>query len=377
MLGGPEIIHVGGSGPEDREAASFTGGVEVVLACASADPVSIRTSVSHARDMSDAPIVVLVDHETPGVMREALVDGVFDVVTTAHGAKYVAGVLERARLFGAGEPDHIDGTGPEGHVVTLFSTKGGVGRTALAGNIGAALARDRDHRVLLLDAALDGGDVAIDLGMSPERDITDLARGADIDLAKVNRVVAHHAGSGVDVLAAPMNPGRAGLLTPLMLVDVIDSVRSAWDVVVIDTPARLDEHTLAVVDRTADLLLVVTPDIAALRRSLFGLAELDRLGFPRERVHLVLNMDGREHGLSHRDVAKVMGEPIELVVPFDSNVLAAENHGVPVVAGAPDSPAAAAVSEICNAIEPSFQVDDRPRHSRWHLPLRRPRRGVA
>ena len=121
---------------------------------------------------------------------------------------YEAECKRRERNVGSKPAEEVKST-----VVTVFSTKGGVGKTTIASNLAVSIARATKKRVALLDLDLQFGDVAIMLNVSVKNTISDLIKEVnqlDPDLME-EYMVTHF--SGVKVLPAPIKPEYAEYIT--------------------------------------------------------------------------------------------------------------------------------------------------------------------
>ncbi len=218
----------------------------------------------------------------------------------------------------------------EGRVITIFSAKGGVGKTTFATNIGAYLA-SAGHKVLVADLDLAFGDVGISLQLVPHNSIRDLVgMTGGLDEGALESIVTHH-GSGLDVACAPPDPGDADRVPGQTIADLIKVARRTYDYVVIDTPPAFTEHVLAAFDNSDKLLLIATLDIPAVKNLRITLDTLDLLGNPKDSRVVVLNRSDAKVGLDADDVVTAIKTPIAATVPSSSDVPASVNRGVPIV----------------------------------------------
>src|SRR5574340_399843 len=110
-------------------------------------------------------------------------------------------------------------------VVTVFSTKGGVGKSVLATNLGVALALDKQRTVVLIDLDLESGDVGIMLNMQPVHTILDAAQAVDrLDTEMLKGLLVAHE-SGLLALLSPVRPEDAEMITAARAGRIIDQAR--------------------------------------------------------------------------------------------------------------------------------------------------------
>ena len=237
-----------------------------------------------------------------------------------------------------------------GQVVTVFSAKGGCGKTTLATNLAAAMAKS-GKSTCLLDLDLTFGDVAISLQLFPTHTIGDAVALRRLDETAVHALVTHHS-DRLDALLAPVEPGAAESISAALVADVIAVLKQMYDVVIIDTPAAFSDQALAAFDTTDHFLLVATLDVPAIKNLKLTLEMLQLLGYPRERWHIVLNRADAKVGLSIDDVQKMLNLPITVQIPSSRAVPASINRGVPIVLDAPGHAVSEAVRKLAKTLEP-------------------------
>jgi len=281
------------------------------------------------------------------VLAQALRSGVREVVA-ADDLTAVAAACQRslevsAALVGKGS----DGSSGNGRVVTVFSAKGGVGKTTVATNLGTYLAAS-GSKVLLMDLDLAFGDVAISLQLAPKRSTADLvAMTGHLDAPSLASVVTRHE-SGLDVLCAPGAPADADRIPATTTAHALRVARSVYDYVVVDTPPAFSEHVLAAFDVSDVSILLATLDIPAVKNLRLTLDTLDLLGHPRQSRVIVLNRSDAKVGLTTSDVVAVLKQPIAASIPNSLHVPASVNRGVPIVMSEPKHPVSVALRALAD-----------------------------
>jgi pilus assembly protein CpaE len=256
----------------------------------------------------------------------------------------------------------------EGRVVTVFAAKGGCGKTTVATNLAVALAAGGRSRVCLVDLDLAFGDVAIAMQLAPVRTIVDAnAMLGSMDPTGVASLLTPHS-PGLDTILAPVQPGDAEKIAVPVVAELIRTLRTMFDYVVIDSPPAFTEHVLTAFDLSDTFVLLATLDIPALKNLRLTLDMLDLLGYPRESWQVVLNRSDSKVGLEIADVERSLRAPIAALIPSSRAVSASINKGVPILLDEPNHPVSVAIRRF---------ADDRVRSVREVAPAAPPAAGPA
>jgi pilus assembly protein CpaE len=224
-----------------------------------------------------------------------------------------------------------------GTLITVFSTKGGVGKSFVSTNLAATLA-DQGQNVCLVDLDVHGGDVAIMLQLNPTHQLNDLAAfNGEIDEGAVTSLLTEHS-PRLSVVAAPIQIDAYDQAAPDEVGKLLEQLKKMFDVVVIDTSGIFDDHALAALDRTETLVLVGTLDIPALKALKLATGTLDLLNFPRERWRFVLNRADAKVGLSDKEFEDTLGIKADCQLVSSREALAAVNRGEALVRAYPSHP---------------------------------------
>ena len=311
--------------------------------------------IAKIREHTAAPIILLVTRSTPTLLDEAVEHGLNDVVMLPQMTDNLVFSVKKAHSLGTMAPGGANASrrsAEASRVITMFSPKGGTGKTTIACNMAAMFAKRLKKRTLLIDLDLQFGDVAIVLGTDPKNTILDLVMShGDLDPDKVGGFVTHHE-SGAHILPAPMRPEDAELITEDRLASLLTAAKQAYDIVIIDTPPNFNASVLTALDRTDDLVVLASLDIPALKSVKVCLQTLEMLHYPLDRCHVLLNRSDSKVGLKKDEVEKVLGRQIRFGVPSNRAVPTSVNRGVPVVMSDPKCDVSRALREICIALTP-------------------------
>jgi pilus assembly protein CpaE len=223
--------------------------------------------------------------------------------------------------------------------VAVHSPRGGVGTTTIATNLAMVMARQKPDRVVLVDLHLQFGQGATHLNLEVKQSIADVARDeAAMREPELLRTYATRHDSGLHVLAAPISPELAELVTSQHVDRILTTLLETYDYVVIDAGSWLDERTMTVFEHAETVIFPVCPEIGALK-ALHGLLDyLNEAGTVAAKSTFVLNNQFAREILRLRDVESALGTQVATELPYDPFLyLKAVNEGVPIVLGAPRS----------------------------------------
>jgi pilus assembly protein CpaE len=259
-------------------------------------------------------------------------------------------------------------------VVAVHSPKGGVGTSTVAVNVAMAAAQRKPDRVVIVDLDLQFGQVATHLNVIPRQTLADVVRDeAALREAELLRTYATKHDSGLHVLSAPTGPELADLITGDHVDRILTTLLDTYDQVVIDTGSWIDERTLRAFEHAENVLFVVNPEIAALKALTALIEYLNEAGTVAAKTTFVLNNTFGREIVKARDVEQALGTKVAAELPYDPFLyLKAVNEGVPIVLGAPRSPAAERLVKLSSAafgadgiVVPATAANDRKSGSRF------------
>ena len=233
-------------------------------------------------------------------------------------------------------------------MVSLFSPKGGVGRTTLAYNLAVALAGE--HKVCLVDGSLQFSDLRGLLRVPATAPSivnlpTDRIREADM------ADVMWKDPAGVDILLAPPRVEMAEMVTVRDIEKALSILRQLYDFIVVDTRAALSDDVLVFLDSSDLILQVLTYDAMAIRSLAMAAEAFDAIGYPSSKLATILNRADAAGGFSKADVEEALGRSIDYEVVSDGRlVLAANNEGIPFVSASPETPIAEGIRRIAASL---------------------------
>jgi pilus assembly protein CpaE len=346
----PELEVVGFSDHVAQATGALAGGHLDCILHGTRSETFPGGEVAAIREQTRAPIVVVASGSGTSLLDEALEADVSDVlllpqlvenvvftVRKAAHAKRVVATVQRPRT---------------GRVITVFSPKGGTGKTVTSSNLATTLAK-QGKRTLLLDLDLQFGDAAIVMGVEPDKTIYDLVVApGELDFEKLTGYTTKHA-CGLDILPAPLRPEDAELVTEPKITRLLEVARECYDAIIVDTSPFFHGPMLATLDRTDELLVLCGLDVPTLKNVRLALQTLELLSFPTSRVKFVLNRANTKVGLSKKEVEAALKVSIDLELPSDRAVPVSVNQGSPAVLADPGSDFAKAIHNLAKTILPA------------------------
>lgn len=230
------------------------------------------------------------------------------------------------------EPGYTSDDTPKGEVFAVFSPKGGVGTSTVAANLAIALRQVSQKRVALVDANLSLGDINVVLNLVSERTIVDLIdRINDLDRELLESVLKTHP-SQVKVLLAPPNPQTGELVTDEHLRAVLEAMRKEFDYVVVDTQSSFQDRALAPLDLADRIIVLMTLEMTCIKNIKLFMEVTELLGYPHEKMMLVLNKAHNRMNLRVEDVENSIRHKVALqIANAPQEVALSINDGVPII----------------------------------------------
>lgn len=247
------------------------------------------------------------------------------------------------------------GNDTEAQTLTFASCKGGSGTTFVAANFGYAVAATRGKRVLLVDLVQQFGDAAfLVTDKAPPATLADICQQVDrLDMALLDACITH-AHPNFDVIAGAGDPVKAGDIKSAHLENILDLVRPAYDVLIFDVGQDINPSSIMVLDHSDTIYPVLKLSLPYLRAG-HNLMEIFRsLGYPADRMHLVVNEYEKHSAVTSRTLEETLGAKVAHIMPFDpKSAHDASNQGIPVLQLAERSPISRALTQMVEAVYPN------------------------
>jgi pilus assembly protein CpaE len=343
----PELEVVGWSDHVAQAAGVLAGGHLNCILHGTRSESFPGTEVAAIREQTRSPIIVVASSTANELLEEALTADIADVLVLPQLLDNVVFAIRKAAHAKRQTP--VVSRVQAGRVITVFSPKGGTGKTVIASNLAAALAK-QGRKTLLLDLDLQFGDAAIVMGIEPEKTIYDLVVApGELDIEKLAGYTTKHP-CGLDVLPAPLRPEDAELVTESKITRLLEVARECYDAIIVDTSPFFHGPMLATLDRTDELLVLCGLDVPTLKNVRLAMQTLELLSFPSSRIRYVLNRANTKVGLSKREVEGALKVAVQVEVPSDRMVPISVNRGAPAVLSEPGSDFAKSLNALAKTV---------------------------
>jgi pilus assembly protein CpaE len=253
-------------------------------------------------------------------------------------------------------------------VIAVLGSRGGVGCTSLAVNLGATVAQDPGHSVALIDLDLALGDADVALDLMADYTLADVALNIDrLDMQFLRRSLSKHS-SGLSLLPHPVQMEDAALIREDHLQRVIGLLRASYTHLVLDLGKSFSANDVTALRMADVILLVAQLELSSLRnvvRMLLALGADDQLG---PKVQVIVNRVGGDTDITLKKAEETIGKTIYWQIPDDPKLLTeARNQGVPLVQHAPRSKVQQSIQGLAGALTGKQQQGAPKEKARWAL----------
>jgi pilus assembly protein CpaE len=307
-----------------------------------------------SQECPDLPILAVSGKNDGQAILQALRSGAREFLTVPIVLEEMLMALQRLnRSRMNGESHHgSNGSGKvASQVIAVLGSRGGIGCTSTAVNLGATLAQDPNHSVALVDLDLALGDADVALDLTGDHTLADVALNIDrLDMTFLKRSLVRHA-SGLSLLPHPIQVEDASLIREEHMQRVIGLLRASYTHLVLDLSKSFSPIDVTALRMSDQVLLLAQLDLTSLRNVVRMLLSLGADDEVAQKVKIILNRVGSETDISQKKAEETIGKPIFWEIPNDHKLMnEARNQGVPLVTCAPKSKIQASFSGLGAAL---------------------------
>lgn len=330
---------------EEAQAIIDSDLVDVILISGNFDGDGYEVAEKLSTEFIDKATIMIEKEINEDTMYKAIFSGAKDVVimpvkpNKLVDSIYKANKLTKKRLESQRKSNVTKKKkSGYGQIFTVFSTKGGSGKTFFATNLALSLLKNTNKKVALLDFDLDYGNVTLALDIVPKFTINDIIDDIkSIDSDYIETFLTNHE-SGLKVLASSKEPNNNDFVNGEHIQIILKALQSAYDYVVIDMSSRFYDATNPAFIFSEKLFLITTPEIMAVKNIKGAITTLTDFNYPKNKINIVLNKISKSSDIRSNDIEKILGYDIIYKVPEDyQKVTASLNQGIPYVQKYPRS----------------------------------------
>lgn len=324
------------------------------------------------RNQESSIIIISIQGEQE-YLRKAMAAGARDYLVKPFSSSELAETIRKAsdysrkrrlRLVEGGGPAPMAPPREPGKIITLFSSKGGVGKTTAACNLAISLVQKARKKVALVDMDLQGGDISVFLNISAKGGLAEVAQESDFsDPSLLETYFCPHM-SGIRVLPAPGSPEQAELVTASHAEGILKALRDSYDYIVVDTAAAINDITLVCLEMSDQILVLLNQELPSLRHAKVNMEILEKLGLTY-KSQLILNRYSND-GLKLKDLEKNINSTISVTLPDDGETVSGSiNKGQPFVMTKPSADITTQLGNLAATLAP---VQDQARDGAENAP---------
>lgn len=306
----------------------------------------LATMAKLSREYEQLICILVTPASSSDTVIAAMRAGIRDVLSWPLDRQAMAEALSRV------QSQRVQSPQTQVEMLSFMSCKGGAGTTFIATNVAYLLATKQKKRVLLIDLNQQFSDAAFVVSaVTPSATLPQICQQIGrVDAAFLESSLVHVA-PGFDILAGAGDPIRAAEISTEGLEWIFDLVSPRYDMIVFDIGQTLNHLSIVALDRSEAIYVVLQTTMPYLRAGRRLQEILGSLGYPPDRIRLILNRYSRHDELSMSALQEVLGmEPYQTIPSDGMVVLSAINQGVPVASSARKSAAARSLSALAERL---------------------------
>ena len=217
-------------------------------------------------------------------------------------------------------------------IISVFSNKGGIGKTSLATNLALELAKITKENIALIDLNFQTGDITTFLDLKPSFNISYMLENIDkINETFLLSTLERYKRTSLYVLADPPYFKQADNIKPSQITKLFDTLKDTFSYIIVDVEASFEGKNIAALDNSDVILLVTVANLPALRNTQRCLELFDKLGYDSDKTKIVVNRYMENDEIKEDDVKKVLSKDVFWKIPNNYfAIMNAINKGIPV-----------------------------------------------
>lgn len=217
-------------------------------------------------------------------------------------------------------------------IISVFSNKGGIGKTSLATNLALELSKITKENIALIDLNFQMGDITTFLDLKPSFNISYMLENLDkINETFLLSTLEKYKGTSLYVLADPPYFKQADNIQPKQIAKLFQILKETFSYIIVDAEASFDGKNITALDNSDIILLVTVANLPALRNTQRCLELFEKLGYDKEKIKIIVNRYMENDEIKETDIEKVLSKDIYWKIPNNYfAIMSAINKGIPV-----------------------------------------------
>lgn len=296
----------------------------IVILSATEDTESNNKILNRLAD-AKINVIVLSENYTTNLVIQALRSGAKDFISKPIIKKdFIASINKCCK--------EIVKTINKSNIISIFSNKGGIGKTAIATNLAVEFARQTREKVVLVDLNLPLGDVTTFINIKPSVTISSAIENATHKGAEaVVNACKQYKNSSLYVLAEPIYMEESHTMTPTHIFKLFEYLRESFSYILVDVGTNIDKMNMKILELSDLILLVSIVNLPLIRNCQRCLDLFNNLGFDDNKTKIIINRYLENDEIKIEDVEKVLNQKIYWKIPNNYfTIMSSINKAMPV-----------------------------------------------
>jgi len=216
-------------------------------------------------------------------------------------------------------------------IISVFSAKGGTGKSVIAFNFALILSKEKENKVLLIDGDFLFGDVGVLVDEKPIKTIENIIDDMAFESYAIMKEYITSTNYTIDTLLAPKRPESAEKITKTNIEEIIGILKKEYDYIIVDLGTNYNNSTLTFLDLSDQIFFITLMDLMSIKNTKIGIDVMKSLEYDKDKLKLIVNQYNRKSNISTLKLKKYLNYEIYFKVPEDRKIIDDSiNIGIPV-----------------------------------------------